>query len=114
VQHRAWIYSYLDPPKTLEDLQQAAALGPRPGYNIHHIVEQTPAGQDGFSWSAIDAGDNLVLIPTLKHWQINGWYSTPNDDFGGLSPRDYLRGKSWDERMRVGKLALVLYGVLEP
>ena len=62
----------------------------------------------------IDGPDNLVRIPTLKHWQINGWYSTPNKDFGGLPPRDYLRGKSWDERERVGEMALVLYGVLAP
>jgi hypothetical protein len=25
-----------------------------------------------------------------------------NKDFGGLSPRDYLRDKDWDEQMRVG------------
>lgn len=71
-----YVHSYLDPPKTLEELREAA-LNPRTGYNIHHIVEQTPAARDGFSWTMIDGPDNLVLIPTLKHWQINGWYSTP-------------------------------------
>jgi hypothetical protein len=35
----------------------------------------------------------LVRIPTLKHWQITGWYMTPSEDYGGLSPRSYLRGK---------------------
>lgn len=108
-----WIYSYADAPKTLEELQDAAQ-SPQPGYNVHHIVEQTPAAQDGFSWGLIDASENLVLIPTLKHWQINGWYGTPNDEFDGLSPRDYLRGKSWSERVRVGVKALILYGVLQP
>lgn len=108
-----WIYSYLDTPKTLDELQQAA-LNPQPGYNIHHIVEQTPAAQDGFPASLIDGPDNLVLIPTLKHWQISAWYSTANASFDWLSPRDYLRGKDWDERVRVGKMALVLYGVLQP
>jgi hypothetical protein len=62
----------------------------------------------------INAPDNLLRIPTLKHWQINAWYSTKNNDFGGLSPRDYLRGKSWDERVRVGTDALILFGVLQP
>ena len=38
--------------------------------------------------------DSRLSIPTLKHWEINAWYSTPNEDFNGLSPRDYLRGKS--------------------
>jgi hypothetical protein len=112
-QYLPLVYSYLDAPKVLEELQENA-LSPQAGYNIHHIVEQTPAAQDGFTWSIVNGPDNLVLIPTLKHWQINGWYSTPNDEFGGLSPRDYLRGKSWDERVRVGTMALVQYGVLEP
>jgi len=62
----------------------------------------------------IDGPDNLIRIPTLKHWQINGWYGTPNDEFSGLSPRNYLRGKSWGERMRVGEEALILFGVLQP
>lgn len=108
-----YIYAYLDAPKTLEELQQNV-FRPRVGYDIHHIVEQTPAKQDGFPDSTINGRDNLVRIPTLKHWQINGWYGRPNDQFGGLSPREYLRGKSWDERMRVGKDALILFGVLQP
>jgi hypothetical protein len=112
-QYLPLIYSYLDEPKTLEDLQQDA-LNPQLGYNIHHIVEQTSAAQDGFSSDTINDPANLVRIPTLKHWLINGWYSTKNGDFGGLSPRDYLRGKSWDERVRVGKDALNLFGVLKP
>lgn len=108
-----YIFAYLDPPKTLEELQQDAS-SPDVGYNIHHIVEQTSAAQDGFPQSMIDAPDNLVRIPTLKHWLISAWYSTQNDEFDGLSPRDYLRGKSWDERMRVGEYALILFGVLQP
>jgi hypothetical protein len=93
---------------------QDAAQNPQPGYNVHHIVEQTPAAQDGIPWSLIDAPENLVLIPTLIHWEISGWFSTKSEEFGGVSPRDYLRGKSWDERVRIGMRALVLYGVLQP
>ena len=55
-----------------------------------------------------------VRIPRLKHEDITAWFMTLNDDFGGLSPRQYLRGKSWDERRRVGLHALRLYGVLKP
>jgi len=36
------------------------------------------------------------------------------DKFGGLSPREYLRGKSWTERRRVGLDALTEFGVLKP
>jgi hypothetical protein len=55
-----------------------------------------------------------VRVPTLKHWEITGWYMTKNKDFGGVSPRDYLRGKSWDEKVRVGRDALIRYKVLKP
>ncbi len=33
---------------------------------------------------------------------------------GGLPPREYLRGKGWDERVQVGIDALVKYEVLKP
>jgi hypothetical protein len=107
------IQSYADPPMTLEELQQAVSL-PTLGYNIHHIVEQTLAEQDGFPRSMIDSPENLVRIPTLKHWQVTGWYMTGNEDFGGLPPRDYLRGKDWETRVRVGLEALIKHGVLKP
>jgi hypothetical protein len=109
----ASIKAYLDPPKTWEELQQDA-LNPQPGYDIHHPVEQTPARQAGFPESQIDGPENRLRIPTMKHWQITGWYATPNEEYGGLSPRDYLKDKSWEERLRVGKEALIIFGVLKP
>ena len=33
----------------------------------------------------------------MKHWEINAWYQTENDNFGGMSPRKYLRYQGWDE-----------------
>jgi hypothetical protein len=114
-----WLYelypsikSYRDPPKTLQELQEAVS-SPQSGYDKHHVVERTSAAQDGFSKSDIDGPGNLVLVPRMKHWEINGWYSTRNEDFGGLTPRDYLRGKSWDERQRIGLDALEKFGVLK-
>jgi hypothetical protein len=50
----------------------------------------------------IDSRENLVRIPVLKHIDISAWYSRGNEDYGYLSPRDYLRDKDWDEQMRVG------------
>jgi hypothetical protein len=94
-------------------LQQAVAP-PKAGYEIHHIVEQTPAEQEGYRRSLIDGPDNLVRIPTLKHREITGWYQTGNKEFGGLSPRDYLRGKTWEERTSVGLGALIDHEVLRP
>lgn len=109
-----YIITYQDPPRTLQELQQAAQLPKNQYYNDHHLVEQTAAEKDGFPRSIIDAPDNLVRIPTLKHWLITGWYQIPNPNFGWLSPREYLQGKSWDERVRVGRDALIEFGVLKP
>ena len=107
------IEAYRDEPKTLEELQRAAST-PKRGYDIHHIVEQTSADQDGFPRSVIDGPDNLVRIPRLKHREINGWYGRLNRDFGGRSPREYLRGKDWSERVKVGLEALIQHKVLKP
>src|SRR5262249_46283187 len=76
------IKASFDSPKTLKELQEAVAT-PKPGYDIHHIVEQTSAEDDGFPRSVIDDPDNLVLIPALKHWQITGWYMRKNKAFRG-------------------------------
>ena len=85
------------------------------GYDVHHIVEQTAADREGHSGADIDGPDNLVSIPRLKHWEITGWFMRgKNDDYGGLSPREYLNGKSWEERRKVGLDALIRFKVLKP
>jgi hypothetical protein len=108
-----YIVAYFQPPKTWAELQQDA-LNPRRGYDIHHPVEQSSALQDGFPPDLVDGAENRLRISTFRHWQITAWYATKNEDYGMLSPRDYLRGKDSDERVRVGKRALVLFGVLKP
>lgn len=95
------IHSFADPPRSLEELQRDVS-NPAPGYDVHHIVEQRSAEQDGFPRSRIDAPANLVRIPRLKHWLITGWYMTKSLRFGDRSPRGFLRGKSWEERERIG------------
>lgn len=107
------IVSYFDEPKSLEELREAADH-PQTGYDIHHIVEQTPARRDGFSDKQINSRDNRARIPRFRHWEINAWYGRPNKDFGGLSPRDYLRGRDWETRMSIGIDALREHGVLLP
>jgi hypothetical protein len=102
-----------DEPKFLEELQQGVGKH-RPGYDDHHIVEQTWAERFGFARSEIDDPSNLVSIPRLTHYRITGWYGTRNIDFNYLSPREYLRNKSWEERRQIGLGALVMFGVLKP
>jgi hypothetical protein len=101
-----------DAPKSLEELQQAVD-DPKPGYDVHHIVEQTAAERYGFSQSDIEHPENLVRIPRLQHYQITGWYMQPNDKFDRVSPREYLQDKDWAERYRVGLEALKEFKVLK-
>jgi hypothetical protein len=109
----AEFYASFDGPKSLQELQDAAS-NPRPGYDIHHNVEKALALEDGFPKDIVDGPDKKVLIPRWKHWDINAWYQTKSEDFGGLSPREYLRGKNWEERVRIGHYALRKFGVLKP
>ncbi len=106
-----YVRAYFDSPQSLGALQEAA-LDPQPGYDVHHVVEGGTT-LDASEAARINSSDNEVLIPTLKHWELNGWYARKSADFGGLSPRDYLIGKSWEERLRVGLLGLRRIGVLE-
>jgi hypothetical protein len=108
-----YVSAFLDEPKSLQELQRAVIERKR-GYDIQHIVEKTPALADGFTRAQTEAPENLALVPTLKHWRLTAWFATKNDDFGGVSPREYLRGKSWDERKRLGLSALIKEGILKP
>jgi hypothetical protein len=101
-----------DAPKSLEELQQAVN-DPKPGYDTHHIVEQTAAERFGFTRSETEHPENLVRIPRLQHYRITGWYARAEQAFDGLSPREYLQDKDWDERYRVGLIALRKFGVLK-
>jgi hypothetical protein len=106
-------YASFDPPKTLAELQSAVS-DPRPGYDTHHIVERATAAEDGSENHLINAPENLVRIPRWKHWTLNSWYETPNEDTDRMTPRNYLRGKGLEERDRVGLKGLVAVGVLKP
>ena len=111
------ILSYLDQPKTLRELQNAV-VDPRYGYEIHHIVEAQRDSDDPRRNSLrfadrVDSRENLVRVPYWKHVEISSWYSRPNRDFGYMPPREYLRGKSWEEQYAIGLRALRLFGVLK-
>ena len=67
----ALIDAYLDPPRTLEELQARAQMAPVPGYDVHHLVERAAARAGHWPEEWINAPENLVLIPRLRHWQLN-------------------------------------------
>jgi hypothetical protein len=63
--------------------------------------------------------NNIVPIPKLKHWEINSWLSKPNPKYKNdkgdeISPREYRRGKSWEERYQFSLDVLRDFGVLKP
>jgi hypothetical protein len=107
----------LDPPKTLQELQDAVSH-PTLGYQIHHIVELQSGPGEGVSDERLTSRANEVRIPEMTHREISNWYSTPNEDYKmdgvTVSPREYLRGKSWDERYQIGIYALLKFRVLKP
>jgi hypothetical protein len=79
----AQIMSYIDGPKPLEELTRLANE-PAPGYQIHHIVEQTSAAQDGYTLAQIESPSNLVRVPTLKHYELNAMYSEQSPEFNDM------------------------------
>jgi hypothetical protein len=108
------IRSFQDAPKSLGELHDRIFQADKRGYDVHHIVEQTQARNDNYPDSVINRADNLVLIPRYKHWEINSWFQTSNKNLGGLTPRQYLQNKSWEERRYIGLKALRDVGVLKP
>ena len=91
------IVSYLDPPKSYEELSANAQIsGPHPGYEDHHIVEQGRQN-DYLDQDQVQSPANVVRIPYYRHKDVQSYYQTPNPNLGGLTPRQYLRGKSYEE-----------------
>jgi hypothetical protein len=115
-----WLYDQIaniladqDRPRDLDELIERAKQGTHPGYNRHHIVEQGKQNDD-LSSVRIQSDDNIALVPTYKHWQITAYYQTPQKKaLGGLTPREYLRGKSFEERYQYGLSILRKFGVLK-
>ena len=107
-----YVKSYFDAPKSLEDLREAAK-SPEPGYDVRHIVERATTNPNGSEDELMNAPENLALIPTLKHWDLNGWYATKNPNLGNVAPRDFLEGKSWQVRREIGLMGLRAVGVLK-
>jgi hypothetical protein len=118
VEYLPEIRSYLDAPRSLEELQNAVGDSGL-GYQTHHIVESQYDSIDPdsnarrFGRARLDSRENLVRIPRWKHVDISAWFSKANDSYEGLTPRAYLRGKSWEQQYQTGLDALRRFGVLQ-
>lgn len=109
---KAEVRASFDPPRSLQELQEAVST-PEKGYDIHHIVERATRNPDGSEDAMINAPDNLVRIPRWKHWELNAWYERPREELGGLTPRQYLREKDWQQRRSLGLEGLRTVGILQ-
>lgn len=88
---------------------------PGEGNAWHHIVEQSQIGKSGFSSTKVNNVKNIIAIPHGKgsvHAQISGFYSSKPDFTNGLTVRQWLSGKSFDEQFDYGMKILKKYGSL--
>jgi hypothetical protein len=110
----AQFISRFDKAKSLEELKAQLDRTPleKLGYEEHHIVEQGP-NEGKISGDLLQSKANRISIPYYAHRDISDFYSTPNPDYGGSSPRDFLRGKSFDEQYQEGLKILRKLGVLK-
>ena len=102
-----------DPPKTLKELQDAVAIE-RDGTDVHHIAEKTAADRDGFPKEWIYARTSEARIPRLKHRKVTAWYQTRQKALQWATPREYLRGRTWEDRYEYGLQVLIKMRVLKP
>jgi hypothetical protein len=106
----------LDPPKTLEELQEPPIENVQ-GYEQHHIVEQNPSNVEKrevekFGQEALDDPSNLVWIPRLKHEQITAFYNSKPVP-GGPTQREIIGKMEFDQQRAIGLELLREEGVLQ-
>lgn len=78
------------------------------GKEWHHIVEQSQAKatRSGFDIRSINHPDNMVAIDKDVHHRISAYYSSKPNFTDGLTFRDYLNGKSFEEQYQWGSKVL--------
>ena len=87
---------------------------PGEGNAWHHIVEQSQIGKRAnFDANQVHNINNIIAIPSGAdsiHSKISGHYSSKFDFTNGLTIRDWLATKSFDEQFKYGKDLLEEYG----
>lgn len=66
----------------------------------HHIVERRMEGK--FGAEKIHHIDNMIRLPKDVHRKISGHYSSKADKYHGLTVREWLNGKSYEEQYQFG------------
>ncbi len=84
-----------------------------PGYDWHHIVEQSDDNIKDFGATAIHSTWNVVRVPTLVHQEISDYYSMRDPQHPGYTRRSWLQTRSPDEQYDTGIEVLRKFGVLQ-
>ena len=112
----AEMHAYLDPPKTLEELQHSPG---GPGYDEHHIVLQHDANIQKreqftkFGRQKIDDPSNLVRIPRIKHEEINAYYEGKSENDRTKTRREWISHFDYETQYRYGLAVLREFGILK-
>jgi hypothetical protein len=72
------------------------------GLEYHHIVEQGGDNEDNIPPEQLHSTDNIIKLPTIVHEAITAEYTTPQDEYGGMTLREYLRGKPYEVQYEEG------------
>lgn len=83
------------------------------GMAWHHIVEQNASNVSKFGAERIHNINNMVKLPHGKgsiHAKISGYYSSKQDFTNGLTIRDWLKTKNFEEQYEYGMNILYEYG----
>lgn len=97
---------------TFDDLKDYIG-SPGEGNAWHHIVEQSQIKNSGFSVNKVHNVNNIIALPNGKgsiHAKISGHYSSKPDFTNGLTVRQWLTGKSFEEQFDYGIEILSQYG----
>jgi hypothetical protein len=95
--------------KSFEDLKKFLGSSGE-GNQWHHIVEQNPFNINKFGPEAIHNVDNMVPISGELNGKLNAFYQTKNPLTSGLSPREWLQGKTLQQNYDFGRVALEYVG----
>jgi hypothetical protein len=113
--------SSVDPPRTLEELQQPPTEN-RLGYQFHHGVEQNPANiaktstasdVGKFGREALDDPCNLFWVPTYKHELITDYYNSKDEKDPSRTHREVVNDLDFAGQFVAGLGAMRKYGVLK-
>ena len=86
------------------------------GYAWHHIVEQSQIGKSGFAPEQIHNVRNVVQIPSgysgSVHAKITATYNSIQNFTNGMTLRNWLSTKSFEEQLEFGLEVLKEYGTV--